>query len=497
MPLYRQKWFLATGIVIAAAFLLLLYLKIQPNRSVEQSAADLASSSTVKTGETWKSIYFADEKIGYVRSVLKQEETGAYILEETVFFRFNSMGMVHDISLDTSARLKTDFSLDRFDFDMSSGLMTVSASGRVSGDEVVIETSNPGISGKRKFRLPVDKNPYLVSGMLMDLARSGPPFPEQKEYSLFDPAFMSFSDATVSFRGKQTVSVSVSVSGEQTDALALSLSFKGFTQKIWMDENGRSLMEKGLMGMKIVADSKSGALEAIVKKPGRDITDMAAISFRGSIENPENLTELEVKITGIDPSGFDLDNHRQTLSGNILTIRKESLPASSKTQDKAENLKSFTEPEPFIQSDHEAVIQKAQDITKDAGSDLEKIRHVVRWVHDNIRKMPVVTVPSALSTLESKKGDCNEHAVLTAALARAVDIPCRVETGLYYLNGKFRYHAWNAFYAGGWITADTVFNQIPADVTHISLTSGEARSETALAGVIGKIKLEPVKEKSP
>ena len=492
MPLYRQKWFLAAGIVVAAVFLLLLYLKIQPNRGVEQSAADLASSPAVKTGETWKSIYFADEKIGYVQSILKQEKKGGYILEETVFFRFNSMGMVHDISLDTRARLETDFSLDRFGFDMTSSLMTVSTSGRVKGDHVVIETSSPGTDGKREFRLPVDKKPYLVSGMLLNLARSGPPFPDQTEYSLFDPATMSFSDATVSYHGKETVSVS----GNQTTAHAVSLSFKGFTQKIWMNKNGRPVLEKGLMGMEIAADTKSGALEGIVKKPGRDITAMAAVSFRRSIENPENLTELEVKITGIDPTGFNLSNHRQTLSGNILTIRKETLPETGDGRHNAEKLKRFTGPEPFIRSDHESVIQKAQDITKDAGSDLEKMKNIVRWVHDHVRKMPVVTVPSALSTLENKKGDCNEHAVLTAALARAVDIPCRVETGLYYLNGKFRYHAWNAFYAGGWITADAVYNQIPADVTHISLTSGEARSETALAGIIGKIKLEPVNEEN-
>lgn len=491
MPLYRQKWFLTAGIVVTAVFLFLLYLKIRPNPGVENSPGQIPASQAVKTGETWRSISFADEKIGYAQSVLKQDKKEAYLLEETVFFRFNSMGMVHDISLDTRARLETDFSLDRFEFDMTSALMTVSVSGSVSGNELVIETSNPGTSGKREFRLPVEKKPYLVSGILMDLAGSGPPFPAQKEYSLFDPATMSFSDATVSYHGKETVSVS----GKKTSAHALSLSFKGFTQKIWMNKNGRPVLEKGLMGMKIAADTKSGALEGIVKKPGRDITDMAAVSFRGSIENPETLTELTVKVTGIDPAEFDLSNHRQTLSGNILTIARETLPETADRPDNAPDLKRFTEPEPFIQSDHRAIIQKAKEITKNADSDLEKMKHIVRWVHDHIRKMPVVTVPSALSTLETKKGDCNEHAVLTAALARAVDIPCRVETGLYYLDGKFRYHAWNAFYAGGWITSDAVFNQIPADVTHISLTSGEARSETALAGIIGRIKLEPVKEK--
>ncbi len=69
-------------------------------------------------------------------------------------------------------------------------------------------------------------------------------------------------------------------------------------------------------------------------------------------------------------------------------------------------------------------------------------------------------------------------------------IPAKVEAGLVYLNGSFYYHAWNSVYLGRWITADSLFQQIPADVTHIRLVSGTQEMQLGLAGVIGKLKLE-------
>jgi transglutaminase-like putative cysteine protease len=87
-------------------------------------------------------------------------------------------------------------------------------------------------------------------------------------------------------------------------------------------------------------------------------------------------------------------------------------------------------------------------------------------------------------------GDCNEHAVLLAALARAASIPTKIETGLVYLNGRFYYHAWNLVYIGSWVTVDALFGQIPADVTHIRVTTGTEREQLDLLGLIGKIRLE-------
>jgi transglutaminase-like putative cysteine protease len=62
-----------------------------------------------------------------------------------------------------------------------------------------------------------------------------------------------------------------------------------------------------------------------------------------------------------------------------------------------------------------------------------------------------------------------------------------------YMRGRFFYHAWNVFYLrerGGWLTADAVLGQMPADVTHIRFVRGEADRQLDLVGLIGRLKLE-------
>ncbi len=120
---------------------------------------------------------------------------------------------------------------------------------------------------------------------------------------------------------------------------------------------------------------------------------------------------------------------------------------------------------------------------------LTRAKKLLDWVHTHIEKRPVLSLPDALSTLENRVGDCNEHAVLLAALARAAGIPTRIEAGLVYLKGRFYYHAWNLMYLGKWITADSLFGQLPADVSHLRFVTGSPEQQLDLMGIIGKIRL--------
>jgi transglutaminase-like putative cysteine protease len=154
--------------------------------------------------------------------------------------------------------------------------------------------------------------------------------------------------------------------------------------------------------------------------------------------------------------------------------------------------KIFIKSTPFIQSDHQKIRALAKKIIGNHSLPLEKVRKLVDWVHQNIEKRPVISLPDALTTLENRVGDCNEHAVLMAALARAAGIPCRVEAGLVYLKGRFYYHAWNLVYLGRWITVDALFDQIPADVSHIRFVTGSPDRQLDLIGIIGKIQLRVI-----
>ena len=183
------------------------------------------------------------------------------------------------------------------------------------------------------------------------------------------------------------------------------------------------------------------------------------------------------------------------MKDNRLTIARESLTdlATGIDESRLQNLeKIFLMPGPFIQSDDQRIQALAQKIIGHEVIALKKVQLLVDWVHQNIEKRPVLSLPDALSTLENRVGDCNEHAVLLAALARAAGFPCRIEAGLVYLKGRFYYHAWNLVYLGRWITVDAVFNQVPADVSHIRLVTGSPDRQIDLMGIIGKIKLKVI-----
>jgi transglutaminase-like putative cysteine protease len=117
---------------------------------------------------------------------------------------------------------------------------------------------------------------------------------------------------------------------------------------------------------------------------------------------------------------------------------------------------------------------------------------LLHWTYTEIEKTPTVSLPTALEVLDSKRGDCNEHAVLFTALARAAGIPARVVAGVVYLDGAFYYHAWSEVWLGQWVAVDPTFQQMPADATHVKFVEGGPEQHMTLLKVIGQIKMEVV-----
>ena len=100
---------------------------------------------------------------------------------------------------------------------------------------------------------------------------------------------------------------------------------------------------------------------------------------------------------------------------------------------------------------------------------------------------------SALASLKSRTGNCQSHARLYTALARAAGIPTRFVSGLVYLEGKgFLYHSWaESFINGHWVSIDPTYNQLPSDPTHLKLLEGHLPEDMApIVAIIGRIKIK-------
>jgi hypothetical protein len=204
------------------------------------------------------------------------------------------------------------------------------------------------------------------------------------------------------------------------------------------------------------------------------------------------LNILAVRLKNVDLDGFILDEGRQTLVDDVVTIRLEeitgghtyTLPFSG------DGLDDYLAPTLFIQSDHPDIQALSEKICGQDGDALQCATRLSNWVYANIQKHPTMSIPNALEVLAVRQGDCNEHAVLLAALCRARGIPARISAGLVYMNGSFYYHAWNEVYLHMWISLDATLDQFPADVTHIKFIDGDFEQQTAILRLVGTLGIE-------
>jgi len=486
MPVYRSKFFSIAAVACLISFALLLAVRLDlAGKFAGPKILDEIYLESLPQSETWMNIYQKDQKIGYSHKTFSRQENG-FIVGEKVFMRINVMGMVQDINLNTRGRLNTDFSLSAIDFVIHSGRFSFSARGRVSGKALAVRTESAGTS--RNFKIQLKNKPYLVTGLVHAIGALNLKQGNQVTFDIFDPVSMGQQPVNISVVGREVIGIM----GTDRKATKMLLNFKGANQFAWIGERGEILQEKGVLGIRLEKTTRPEALSAFQTGSGEDLTRMVSIDSNVKFENPQILETLKLKISGIDLAQVHLNGGRQSVDENTVTVNKESLdglPQQLATDRLPRFEQVFLKPSPFIQSDHQKIHDLAQKILRDEGGvPLDRAKRLLMWVYDNIEKRPVVSLPDALSTLENRVGDCNEHAVLLAALARAAGIPARIETGLVYLNGRFYYHAWNLLYVGNWITADASFGQLPADVTHIRFATG-SQQQFDLLGVIGRVNI--------
>jgi len=492
MSFKRMKPFWVTVFAFGLLFAVLFSMRLDLFNKYLYEPINMSFSSIESSPErdSWMNILQNGRKIGASHTAFIKTRKG-FILKETLYMRINTMGLVQDINLKTIGRLNTDYTLSSFDFDISSGRFVFSVKGVVSGNVLSIKTHS--LDSTDNFDIKIKERLYMAAGIMNAVEASGIKAGDEYTFQVFDPATMSSEPVRVRVIGNEEVLNM----GTIKKVKKVAIMFKGLTQLAWVGKNGEVIKEKGILGISLEKTTRDDALFGLPVESSQDLTIAASVPSSVFINNAGKLTRLEVEISGIKYDHLYLDGGRQSLKDNLLVINKEPLPDFS-TAYNIDVLKrpqsKFLEPTPFIESGHPKIQNLVKRIVAADEKPLKKTIKLVDWINKNIEKRPVLSLPDALATIENGAGDCNEHAVLLAALARAAGIPAKIEAGLVYLNGRFYYHAWNLLYLGEWITVDSRFGQIPADVTHIRFSSGELKQQLDLINIIGKIKLKVIKQ---
>ncbi len=482
MTLIRSPKFMWGGLLCTLVFAVLLGRRLGlvhfPQRGGEPATRPVLT--TAAGGERWMKIIQDGRQIGFSHSILSRTKAG-YTLEEKLALRLNTMGLVQDLYLTYDARLEETLALRSFRFAMRSGRFDIAIEGQMQHGGLITRIESSGTA--KTARLAFETPPFLPASILPAVAAAGLVPGRSHRFPIFDPATMGRGEVNVTVVGRTSLAV-----GPQTlDAHEVELNYKGLRQRAWIDAAGSVLKEEGLLGLQQIRATREEALKPLAASS--DLTRRAAVIPDRPIPNAGQLKWLRLRLDGIDPVRLPASDLRQTHNGRELVIRREALPADQAALVPSADMSPYLTPAPMVQADDPRIRELAKELTDGVDSLRGRIEAIMTWMAANIEKRPVLSLPDALNTLTQRMGDCNEHAVLLAALARAAGIPTQIEAGLVYQKGRFYYHAWNRVYLNGWVTVDALMGQIPADVTHVRLARGDLAEQMEILPLIGNLNI--------
>lgn len=476
-------------VVIVGAWLVLIGSLLKDTYAPQISA--VADNFTLSAAETddWFLIRIRGAYAGFGRS--RQFRKGDHwILRDDLSISLNIQGQIKPIRIKSTSEVDREFRLISFAVRVTSGIVSFEQSGRMEGRELVLKT--PGIMGGGNKKLKLYERPRISRSLGLPLPLADLKVGDEIKVPIFDPLDGNKWDAIIQVMEQ----AELSITGKKVKAWLVRAIYRTIELSMWVDDRGGLL--KGIMplGITVIRSNKeeiSQALEGLRNLP--EMMALSAVPVKGSIRDPRKLTYLSMDILRGGGKGFPSINHRQTRVGSKITITKEPVPqATYSLPCESRNMLRYLGSSRFIRSDHEEIIKKAKEIVGDEKDPMKAARLINEWVYKYLKKIPTPSVPDAAVILRTREGDCNEHAVLAAALARASGIPTRVALGLVYLEDGFYYHAWNNYWSGEyWVTADALINQFPVDASHVTLMTGDVDKHMNVLTYLGKLEFEVLK----
>ncbi len=447
----------------------------------------------IRFKEQWMGIYFNDEKVGYSHTVVNKfggSLAPGYKVTNTTYMALNLLETPVKVHFQGSLHTDEEFKMRSFSSTLKSVGHKIRIDGEMDGDELTVAV----LTGNKVFRKKMKVNENLNMSNSLTPLLFLPNMEPGVTYSLdiLNPISFSTSKAKIKVTGMEPFEYN----GKEIDTYVVETEYEGLAFTAWVTESGDVLKESTPMGWTLLREDRAVARDFKVKETAfrRDIASMIAVPSDIRIAEPENTRKSEIFVSGVDLGLFELDGAGQRLvdpeTGLVrINMRLPDVADAMQTPITDDSLAEYLASSLLIQSDDDDIKQMAERISGGETNSLVVAERINEWVFDNLDKKITFSLPSAVEVLETREGDCNEHATLFVALARAAGVPSRIAIGLVYHKGSFYYHAWPEVYVGEWVAMDPTFGQSPADATHVRLLDGEFDEQAKLMQAIGKIKL--------
>ncbi len=370
-------------------------------------------------------------------------------------------------------------------------------SASLEGNELVLRVTSaePGAppETERRIELPDD----FASDVLISLyAMRGQLIPgESFTYSVYDPEVDMIDSHSI------TISRREPLGDVETTVVEAHSEQLGINVVSWVDDEGRLLRQSvpGLMDLTLERVSEDEALASLAPF---EIAN--TIEVEQHLPLVRSLQEVRLRVRrNVGPAAELLvQTPRQTVTAEgddaLVSIRPETPPTSTLPLPiEGEEFAPFLQPTTQVQSDDPRLVEKAREIVGDETDSWGAAQKLCAWVKGNMHVVSSEPRPiTALEVLETMRGDCTEHAILLAALGRAVGLPTKLVTGLAYVGGEFGYHAWSEVYVGRWVEMDPSWGEMTVDAGHLQVFASSldeasfARASLATGRTLGVMSMQ-------
>lgn len=291
---------------------------------------------------------------------------------------------------------------------------------------------------------------------------------------------------------------------------------------LWVDDNATPVvttMDMGVAKVNVYRSTKEEALK-VAEPPELFLNTFITVDKRIGPEAKEVVYRLTLPkdssmkmpdLPTTDMQTVKRVNDREVL----LTVRRidwEKLRSLKEGAAPGEKQAAYLKASSTVDINDKKIKRLGRTAIKAAKTPAEKADALRKYVTDYIsHKGMDVGFATATEVARTKRGDCSEHGVLLAALARVAGFPSRgvsgiVEVPSQYLGGEndnaFGYHMWAQVWIDGqWVDIDGALRQTDCDATHIALTvmplgeEGMGEMVGSLLPLMGRLKIEVVSVK--
>ena len=378
-----------------------------------------------------------------------------------------------------------------------------SVRGHVRGDgKFAIDAEVGGVKQSRTIAWP--KDALLAEGMRLAEEHSG--FAPGAHFSVI--AFQAESleavevESTVGKREKVDLPEGARELTRIDQVLHLPDAPARSTSWIDADENVRKLTLP-VLGYELTMLACARECAQAPNQPA-DILAHAMASAPAALTDKELREGVVLRVSALNggaPLHFaTTDEQRVTATEAGFELRIAPLSAAGSSGAESPPTPADSQRNDWLQSDAAEIRELAREGAADAHTPREQMQNLEHFVRVYIRtKNLSVGYASALEVARKPEGDCTEHAVLLAALGRALGIPTRVADGLAYTDHYagaehvFVPHAWaQAWIDGRWQSFDAALAGF--DAGHIALSIGDGDPWRFYSGfdTLGRMRIDAV-----